>query len=89
MSALRTPSLFELVREAQQNDLMINREVERWNELTNLPRRNACEERYVQEHRLDDHGFWKQHPENQGWSLRVPSDLVQQVLWENHDSTLA
>ena len=47
MSALRTPSLFELVREAQQNDPMINREVERWNELRNLPRRNTCEERYV------------------------------------------
>ena len=82
-------TLFENICEAQQRDPVVTREVERWVELNNQQQRTNIQDKYVQEHRLDHRGFWKRHPEMATWSLRVPLAMVEPVLAEHHDSTLA
>ena len=81
--------VFNRVCEAQQNDPVVSRDVERWTELNNQPTRTPIQEKYVQEHSLYHRGFWKRYLVNNSWSLRVPRDMLEPVLFEHHDSTLA
>ena len=73
---------------AQQLNRVLTREVEKWQQLKNSPDRSDQEKNFVQEHRLDERGFWNKHPNLNSWSLRVPMNLVDPMPWEYHDETL-
>ena len=88
-NALEQRPLIDEIGTAQQRDPVITREIERWQQLTTLPDRSDQEEKFVQEHRLDERGFWKKHPNLNSWSLRVPVSHVDRILWEYHDDPFA
>ena len=88
-NAVEQTTLIEEISASQQLDPVVAREIERWRELVNQPQRSTCEENYVREHRLDRQGFWKIHTERGTWAMRVPTNLVERVLAEYHDDTLA
>ena len=87
INAISVPTLFERIGEAQQ-DPVETREAEQWLELNNQQRINT-HKKCVLEHRLDHRGFWTSHPDNATWSLRVPPVIVEPVVAEHHDFTLA
>ena len=75
-NAMEQLPLMNKIGAAQQLDPALTRETKRSQQLKNSPDGSDQEEHFVQEHRLDERGFWKIHPSLNNWPLRVPMNLV-------------
>ena len=84
-----SPSLFEEIIDAQQEDPAISRDAIRWRELQGKQPFTREDELFLQQNRLTDNGFWRESSTDGIWRLQIPAVLRAKVIWEYHDAPLS
>ena len=86
LHTVHVPSLFEDIFSAQQEDPEISQQISKWLEKKNQVGLTPEEEHFIQDHRVDERGFWRRSRDNKGWLLLAPKLLRQRIIWEFHDA---